>query len=75
MSNSTMVWLLPSDAVELIERHGRLPLPPYIERAAGAPDEAGVLASELCALTADRVRDIRDAAALSLASSPPHGRA
>lgn len=27
------------DAAELIERHGRLPLPPYIERAAGAPDE------------------------------------
>lgn len=27
------------DAVELIERHGRLPLPPYIERAAEAPDE------------------------------------
>jgi len=24
----------PADAVELIERHGRLPLPPYIERAA-----------------------------------------
>jgi S-adenosylmethionine:tRNA ribosyltransferase-isomerase len=29
----------PSDAVELIERHGRLPLPPYIERAAGGADE------------------------------------
>jgi S-adenosylmethionine:tRNA ribosyltransferase-isomerase len=29
----------PGDAVELIERHGRLPLPPYIDRAAGAPDE------------------------------------
>ncbi len=29
----------PGDAAELIERHGRLPLPPYIERAAGAPDE------------------------------------
>lgn len=28
------------DAVELIERHGRLPLPPYIERAADGPDEA-----------------------------------
>ncbi|HZV54560.1 MAG TPA: tRNA preQ1(34) S-adenosylmethionine ribosyltransferase-isomerase QueA [Rhodocyclaceae bacterium] len=27
------------DAVELIERHGRLPLPPYIERAAETPDE------------------------------------
>ncbi len=27
-------------AVELLERHGRLPLPPYIERAAGAADEA-----------------------------------
>jgi S-adenosylmethionine:tRNA ribosyltransferase-isomerase len=27
------------DAAELVERHGRLPLPPYIERAAGAPDE------------------------------------
>ncbi|MFN3884433.1 MAG: tRNA preQ1(34) S-adenosylmethionine ribosyltransferase-isomerase QueA [Rhodocyclaceae bacterium] len=29
----------PGDAIELIERHGRLPLPPYIERAAEAPDE------------------------------------
>jgi S-adenosylmethionine:tRNA ribosyltransferase-isomerase len=29
----------PSDAVELIERHGRLPLPPYIERAAASADE------------------------------------
>jgi len=28
------------DAQELIERHGRLPLPPYIERTAGAADEA-----------------------------------
>lgn len=27
------------DAVEQIERHGRLPLPPYIERAAETPDE------------------------------------
>jgi S-adenosylmethionine:tRNA ribosyltransferase-isomerase len=27
------------DAAELIERHGRLPLPPYIERKAEAPDE------------------------------------
>ena len=27
------------DAAELIERHGRLPLPPYIARAAEAPDE------------------------------------
>ena len=27
------------EAAELIERHGRLPLPPYIERAAEAPDE------------------------------------
>ncbi|HTY99265.1 MAG TPA: tRNA preQ1(34) S-adenosylmethionine ribosyltransferase-isomerase QueA [Rhodocyclaceae bacterium] len=27
------------DAVELIERHGRLPLPPYIERAAAEVDE------------------------------------
>jgi S-adenosylmethionine:tRNA ribosyltransferase-isomerase len=27
------------DAAELLERHGRLPLPPYIERGAGAPDE------------------------------------
>lgn len=27
------------DAAELIERYGRLPLPPYIERAAGTPDE------------------------------------
>ncbi len=29
----------PGDVVELIERHGRLPLPPYIERAAATPDE------------------------------------
>jgi S-adenosylmethionine:tRNA ribosyltransferase-isomerase len=29
----------PGDAAELIERHGRLPLPPYIERSAEAPDE------------------------------------
>ncbi len=29
----------PSDAVELIEKHGRLPLPPYIERAAASADE------------------------------------
>ncbi|MDP1733804.1 MAG: tRNA preQ1(34) S-adenosylmethionine ribosyltransferase-isomerase QueA [Sulfuritalea sp.] len=29
----------PDDAAELIERHGRLPLPPYIERKAEAPDE------------------------------------
>ena len=29
----------PADAVELIERHGRLPLPPYIERAAASADE------------------------------------
>jgi len=28
------------DALALIERHGRLPLPPYIERAAGAIDES-----------------------------------
>ena len=27
------------DAAELVERHGRLPLPPYIERMAEAPDE------------------------------------
>ncbi len=27
-------------AVELLERHGRLPLPPYIERSAGDSDEA-----------------------------------
>jgi S-adenosylmethionine:tRNA ribosyltransferase-isomerase len=27
------------DAAELIELHGRLPLPPYIDRAAEAPDE------------------------------------
>jgi S-adenosylmethionine:tRNA ribosyltransferase-isomerase len=27
------------DAAELVERHGRLPLPPYIDRAAEAPDE------------------------------------
>lgn len=27
------------DAIELIERHGRLPLPPYIERAAANSDE------------------------------------
>ncbi|WP_273526621.1 tRNA preQ1(34) S-adenosylmethionine ribosyltransferase-isomerase QueA [Pseudomonas sp.] len=29
----------PADAVELLERHGRLPLPPYIERAAASADE------------------------------------
>ena len=29
----------PGDAAELIESHGRLPLPPYIERAAEAGDE------------------------------------
>jgi S-adenosylmethionine:tRNA ribosyltransferase-isomerase len=28
-----------TNAIELIERHGRLPLPPYIGRAAEAPDE------------------------------------
>ncbi|MDP2823137.1 MAG: tRNA preQ1(34) S-adenosylmethionine ribosyltransferase-isomerase QueA [Sulfuritalea sp.] len=28
------------DAAELIERHGRLPLPPYIERKAEVPDES-----------------------------------
>jgi len=28
------------DALELIERHGRLPLPPYIERAADTVDES-----------------------------------
>ncbi len=31
---------LPGDAMQLIERHGRLPLPPYITRAAQAADEA-----------------------------------
>jgi len=30
----------PGDALELIERHGRLPLPPYIERAVASADEA-----------------------------------
>lgn len=29
----------PGDAAELLESHGRLPLPPYIERQADAPDE------------------------------------
>jgi S-adenosylmethionine:tRNA ribosyltransferase-isomerase len=29
----------PGDALELVERYGRLPLPPYIERDANAPDE------------------------------------
>ncbi|WIM06850.1 MAG: tRNA preQ1(34) S-adenosylmethionine ribosyltransferase-isomerase QueA [Candidatus Nitricoxidivorans perseverans] len=29
----------PGEPLPLLERHGRLPLPPYIERAAGAPDE------------------------------------
>lgn len=29
----------PGDAIELIERHGRLPLPPYIERTAESADE------------------------------------
>ena len=30
----------PGDAAELVETHGRLPLPPYIERAAAGTDEA-----------------------------------
>jgi S-adenosylmethionine:tRNA ribosyltransferase-isomerase len=30
----------PADVLELIEAHGRLPLPPYIERAADAFDES-----------------------------------
>lgn len=30
---------LAGNAIELIERHGRLPLPPYIERAVVNPDE------------------------------------
>jgi S-adenosylmethionine:tRNA ribosyltransferase-isomerase len=29
----------PGDAIELIEKHGRLPLPPYIERSAANADE------------------------------------
>jgi S-adenosylmethionine:tRNA ribosyltransferase-isomerase len=29
----------PDEPLPLLERHGRLPLPPYIERAAAAPDE------------------------------------
>jgi S-adenosylmethionine:tRNA ribosyltransferase-isomerase len=29
----------PGDAVELIEKHGKLPLPPYIERSAASADE------------------------------------
>ena len=29
----------PGDATDLLERHGRLPLPPYIERPVDAPDE------------------------------------
>jgi S-adenosylmethionine:tRNA ribosyltransferase-isomerase len=29
----------PGDAVELIEQHGKLPLPPYIERSAASADE------------------------------------
>ena len=29
----------PGDALELVERHGRLPLPPYIERNPETPDE------------------------------------
>jgi S-adenosylmethionine:tRNA ribosyltransferase-isomerase len=29
----------PGDALELIEQHGRLPLPPYIERSAASADE------------------------------------
>jgi S-adenosylmethionine:tRNA ribosyltransferase-isomerase len=29
----------PGDAIELIEQHGRLPLPPYIERSAASADE------------------------------------
>ena len=31
--------VFPGDVFELIEAHGRLPLPPYIEHAAGAQDE------------------------------------
>lgn len=30
----------PGDAVTLLEAHGRLPLPPYIEHAAGSSDES-----------------------------------
>ena len=30
----------PQPAIDLLERHGRLPLPPYIERSAEADDEA-----------------------------------
>ena len=30
----------PGNALELVERHGRLPLPPYIERAADIADES-----------------------------------
>ena len=29
----------PGDAIELIEQHGKLPLPPYIERSAASADE------------------------------------
>lgn len=29
----------PGDALELVEKHGHMPLPPYIERAAGSADE------------------------------------
>ena len=29
----------PADAIDLVEKHGRLPLPPYIERAAANADE------------------------------------
>jgi S-adenosylmethionine:tRNA ribosyltransferase-isomerase len=29
----------PGDVLELVERHGRLPLPPYIERTAASADE------------------------------------
>lgn len=32
--------IFPDDALALIERHGRLPLPPYIDRSAADDDEA-----------------------------------
>jgi S-adenosylmethionine:tRNA ribosyltransferase-isomerase len=36
---SFIACVLPGEALETIEAHGRLPLPPYIARAAVAPDE------------------------------------
>lgn len=37
-SDQTLLVDVPGDALALLERHGHMPLPPYIERAAGADD-------------------------------------